>query len=186
MCEQSNSFSPTLETLLVDWKLIVFSFFLHGSFVLKYTDSSNQRDSFLYGSLVLRICPIKSVEYACTQKSLQQEQTFFLQCSSLFLCATVSSLLNKESLVQRYPVTGGWVWNSNKNNNVINWLWNTLIINYNNAVLSNPGRTVLCSFIEQEVCGSTLGPVKPSAVTIKGCDLIMSNKANISYICNVL
>ena len=41
-----------------------WSLFLHGSFVLEYADSSNQRDFFLYGLLVLRICPIKSVEYA--------------------------------------------------------------------------------------------------------------------------
>ena len=35
---------------VVDWKLTVLSFFLHGSFVLEYTDSSNQRYIFLRGS----------------------------------------------------------------------------------------------------------------------------------------
>ena len=50
--------------LFLDRKLTVLSFFLCSSFVLEYADSSNQRDFFLRGSLVLRICPIKSVEYA--------------------------------------------------------------------------------------------------------------------------
>ena len=38
--------------------------FFYGSFVLEYAGLSNQRDFFLHGSLVLRICPTNSVEYA--------------------------------------------------------------------------------------------------------------------------
>ena len=57
-------FGLTIDSLLVDWKLTGLSFFLHGTFVLEYTDLSNQRDFFHYSSLVLRICPIKSVEKA--------------------------------------------------------------------------------------------------------------------------
>ena len=45
----------TIDSLLVDWKMIVLSFFLHGSFVLKYYENSfNQRDFFFHGSLVYK------------------------------------------------------------------------------------------------------------------------------------
>ena len=87
--------------LLVDWKLRVFFFFSSSRFIfLEYADSSNQRDFrrnfFLFGSLALRIRPIKSSEYAWPQKkNSQQKPTFFLQCSSLFLRKSVSSLLNR-------------------------------------------------------------------------------------------
>ena len=91
-------FGFTIDSLLVDWKLTGLPYFLHGLVVLKYADSSDQHDFFLCGSLALRICPIKSVEYAWPQKPLQQEQTFFLQCTSLFLRASVFSLLNKQSM----------------------------------------------------------------------------------------
>ena len=56
----------TIGFLLVDWRPAVLSFFLRGLFVQQDADSSNQRDFFLHSVtfLVLRICPIKSVEYA--------------------------------------------------------------------------------------------------------------------------
>ena len=41
-----------------------FVFFSSRFSFLDYAGSSNQRDFFLLGSLALRICPIKSVEYA--------------------------------------------------------------------------------------------------------------------------
>ena len=63
--------------LLLDWKLTVLSFYLHGSFVLKYSDSFNQSNFFLHGSLVPRICPIKSVEYAWPQKNLCNKSKLF-------------------------------------------------------------------------------------------------------------
>ena len=44
--------SLNLDSLLIDGKQTVLSFFLHGSFVLKYADSSNQRDYFLHVLLV--------------------------------------------------------------------------------------------------------------------------------------
>ena len=42
----------------------------------------------------------KSVEYEWVQKTLQQEKTFFLRSSSLFLRTFVSSLLNKKSMAK--------------------------------------------------------------------------------------
>ena len=57
--------SLNVDSLLVGWKLTVLLFFFRqGLFVLKYADSSNQRDFFLHRSLFQRICPIKSVQYA--------------------------------------------------------------------------------------------------------------------------
>ena len=53
----------TIDSLLVDWKLTVLSFRFPVHFFSK-ADLSNQRDFFLHGSLILRIRPIKSVEYA--------------------------------------------------------------------------------------------------------------------------
>ena len=65
---------------LVDWELIVLLlFFLHGSFALKYADSSNQRDFLLHSSLVLQICPIAQSNRSNMRdrkKPSQQEQTF--------------------------------------------------------------------------------------------------------------
>ena len=79
----------TIDFLLVDWKLTVFSFIFHGSFVLEYADSFNQRDFVLHGSLVLQICPIKS-----TVKNLRNKSKFFfLQSFSLFPRSFVFSLL---------------------------------------------------------------------------------------------
>ena len=46
-----------------------FVFFSSKIFVLKYVDSSNQWNFFLHDSLILQICPIKSVEYAWPQKN---------------------------------------------------------------------------------------------------------------------
>ena len=54
----------TINSLFVDWKQTILSSFVHGSFVLDYADSSDERDFFLHGLLILGICPIKSVEYA--------------------------------------------------------------------------------------------------------------------------
>ena len=54
----------TIDSLSIDRKLTVLSFILQGLFVLEYAELSNQRDSFFHGSLVLRICAIKSVKYA--------------------------------------------------------------------------------------------------------------------------
>ena len=79
-------------------------FFSYVSFVLKHADSSNQCDFFLHGSLVLQKCPIKSVEYAWPQKTFATRAFFFLQCSSFFLRASVSSLLNTTSTVTRLGV----------------------------------------------------------------------------------
>ena len=58
-----------------------FVYFLHSAFVLEYADSSNQRDIFLHGSFVLRICPVKSVEYAWPQKTFATRANVF---SSIF------------------------------------------------------------------------------------------------------
>ena len=76
-----------------------FVFFLHDSLVLKYADSSNQRDFFLRGLLALGICGIKQSNTRDREKTSHQEQALFLQSSSLFLGASVSGLLNKESTV---------------------------------------------------------------------------------------
>ena len=73
-----------IDSLLEDWKLTALSFFLHGSFVLRYADSSNQRHFFLCGSFVLGIYPT----------NLRNKSKLF-QCSSLFVLAFVSSLLHK-------------------------------------------------------------------------------------------
>ena len=73
-----------INSLLEDWKLTALSFFLHGSFVLRYADSSNKRLFFLCGSFVLGIYPI----------NLRNKSKLF-QCSSLFVLAFVSSLLHK-------------------------------------------------------------------------------------------
>ena len=43
---QARCVSLTNDSLLVDWKLTVWSFFFHGSYVLEYANSSNQGDSF--------------------------------------------------------------------------------------------------------------------------------------------
>ena len=54
----------SIDPVLVDWKLTVLSFFLHGLFALRIC---LQRDFFLHGSFALRIRPngpINSVEYA--------------------------------------------------------------------------------------------------------------------------
>ena len=90
-----------IDSLVVYWKLTVLSFVLHGSFVLKYADSSNQRDFFLHSSLFLRVCSIKSANTRDRKKNFATRANFFLLCSSLFLRASVSSLLNKESMVRR-------------------------------------------------------------------------------------
>ena len=70
-------------TILLNWKLTI-CLFPHDSFVLEYAGSSNQRDFFFQGSLVLRIHPIKSVEYAWLQKLFQQELTFFFNALLFF------------------------------------------------------------------------------------------------------
>ena len=68
-----------MDSLLVDWKLSVLSYFLHGTLVLKYADSSDQRDFFLHGSFVLEICLIKSVEYGWLHKNLRNKSKLFLK-----------------------------------------------------------------------------------------------------------
>ena len=45
---------------------------------------------------------ISRIRVIAKKKNSQQEQTFFLQCSSLFLRAADSSLLNKETMVQQH------------------------------------------------------------------------------------
>ena len=59
-------------------------------FVLENAGSSNQRDFFLQNSLVLRICRIR-----VTAKTFPTRANFFLQSSSLFLGAFVSSVVIK-------------------------------------------------------------------------------------------
>ena len=55
----------TIDSLLVDQKLTVLSFFFLTAYLFfVYDDLSNQRDFFFHGSLVLQIYRIKSVEYA--------------------------------------------------------------------------------------------------------------------------
>ena len=59
---------------------------------------------FLLGSFALKIYPIKSVEYALPQKNFATGANFFLHCSFLFRRTSVSSQLNKESiLAERTP-----------------------------------------------------------------------------------
>ena len=95
----------TINSLLVDLKLTVLSFFLHGSYFLKYADSSNYRDFFLHGSLVLLMSPIKyrlnsliSRIRVTAKKPSQLDKTsfFFFQFSSLparlFLVSKIESL----------------------------------------------------------------------------------------------
>ena len=57
-----------MDSLLADWKLTVLPFFSSKFIFLDYADSSNQhdfqRDFLPVGSRALRICPIKSVEWA--------------------------------------------------------------------------------------------------------------------------
>ena len=101
-------FTPhqTVNSLSANWQFCLF--FLR-FFFLWYADSSNQRDFFLFGSRTLRIFPIKLVKYAWLHKKTLHEQKFFLQCSSLFLRAFVSSLLNKESMIRLIkPVVYSW------------------------------------------------------------------------------
>ena len=77
VCDASWLYS--IHSVLVDWKLTILLFF---SFLLFFehveSNQSNMRDH---------------------KKPSQQEQPFFLQSSSLFLRASVSSLLNKESMI---------------------------------------------------------------------------------------
>ena len=63
--------------LLLDWKWRFCLLFLHRSFAMQIRPN----------------CPIKSVEYAWPQKIFAARANFFLQCSSLFLCAFISCLL---------------------------------------------------------------------------------------------
>ena len=67
-----------------------FVFFSSQFIFLEYADSSNQRDFFLLGSLALRICPIKSVEYAWPQtakKNFATRAKFFFFNALLFFSA---------------------------------------------------------------------------------------------------
>ena len=68
---------------------------------LEYSDLSNQRNFFLHGSLALRICPIKSIEYATRdcKKIFATRANFFSSMLSFFLCTSVSGLLNNEFMV---------------------------------------------------------------------------------------
>ena len=91
-------------SLLIDWKLTALSFFLHGLFVLKYAKSSNQRDFFSRFTCFSNMSNQNSRIRVTAKKPLQQEQTFFLQCSFLFH-TSVSSLLNKESMYRLYGQT---------------------------------------------------------------------------------
>ena len=78
-----------------------FVSFLYGWISYKNADSSNQRDFFLHGSLVLRICLIKSVKRVTARNLRNKCKVFFLQRSCLFVHMSVSCLLNYESKVCR-------------------------------------------------------------------------------------
>ena len=71
--------------------------------VLDNANSSNQHDFFLLGLQYLydQYLYVQSNQWNTRddKKPLLQEQPFFLQSSSLFLSESVSSLLNKESVV---------------------------------------------------------------------------------------
>ena len=72
--------------LLFDWKRTVLLFFLHGPFVLKYTDSSNQRDFFfMVNSFYKYIQGSQSNTRDC--KNFRRRANSFFQCSSLFFSA---------------------------------------------------------------------------------------------------
>ena len=75
---KSLNFIPTIDYLLVDWKLAVLSFISSRFIFLEYDDSSNQRDFFL-GSLALRICPLPNQisRISVTAKQLATRTNFF-------------------------------------------------------------------------------------------------------------
>ena len=74
----------------------MFFFTVHFSRICRFVQSAW---IFLLGSLAQRICPIKLVEYAWPQKNFAPRANIF---SSIlfFVSASVSSLLNKESMVK--------------------------------------------------------------------------------------
>ena len=51
---------PTIDSVLVDWKLTILSFFLHSSLILKYANSLYQCDFFRHCLLVLEIQYLQS------------------------------------------------------------------------------------------------------------------------------
>ena len=74
-----------MHSLLIDWKLTVVSFFLHGLLVLKYADSSNQRHFFLRGLFALEIRRVRlQMNTHDCKKALQQEQLFFFDALLFF------------------------------------------------------------------------------------------------------
>ena len=87
-----------IDFLLVDLKLTALSFFLLGSFVLQYVDSSNQR---LFSSRFTRSTNMSNqISRICmTTKNLcNKSKLFFFNAPSLFLYASVSMVyLNEES-----------------------------------------------------------------------------------------
>ena len=74
------------------------SFFLHGTFVLKYADSSNQRGFFLHGSVLFyEYVQSNQSNTRDRKKPSQQEQTFF--CNALlFFSAHLFRVYSIESL----------------------------------------------------------------------------------------
>ena len=86
--------SAIIDSLVVEYKLTVLSFFSSQFIFLEYTDSSNQRDFFSSRLTRAENMSIQISRIRVTpKKTSEQEQAFFLQCSSLFLRASVSSLL---------------------------------------------------------------------------------------------
>ena len=86
---------------VVYWKLTILSLFLHGLFFLKYADSSIQYEFFFTGHSFHEYAQSNQSNTRERKKASQQEQTFFLQCSFLFLRLSVSGLLSKEFMVCR-------------------------------------------------------------------------------------
>ena len=93
-----NEYRRIIESLLLDWKLTVFSFFLLGLFALEYADLSNQGDLFSRLTRCTHMSIVQSNQSITLdrKKPLQHEQPFFFQSSSLFLRVSVFILLNKE------------------------------------------------------------------------------------------
>ena len=101
-------YSRTIDSLLIDWKLTFLSFPLHGSFVPQYADSSDQRDIFLHGHSICEYVQSNQSNTRHRKRTWSQEQTVSLQSFSLFLHASVSSLLNKKRMIEhKFPLSSG-------------------------------------------------------------------------------
>ena len=89
-------FSHTIDSLLEDWKLTVLSFFIYGSFIV-FRICRFVQSAWLFSFTVHMFYKYVESNWSNTRDrkkpSQVQDQPLFLQCSPLFLRASVFSLL---------------------------------------------------------------------------------------------